>query len=355
MAGAIHPIIPNTPGAAALLLGGVNTVWGKLGSGNPEFWQWAADLVYRDSTATDVAKVPLHKKEGRYLLVANTAMDYTVRGRMEPRGIGGDTIEILVGPVNAPRIDAKEQGIEIEPGEDPTGQIRQVITDRYSSWAAHLPLIQWCRLLTNGTPDPKVPAPVCYDQQPLISETHLIHPGKAAAGNTYSNLVKLAAAINEAGWTKVLTQLRRFPDFDGVTLPNAVSMKKPLVLCPSETVANRWIKFLGGPNVPRELMVQGNNAGISSVSVGRADVAVCDFLATVAGPNLNFDPEKRSYVFSRAGRRVTIFWEKVPPRTMTTGQSGHTAYLYQAEILYAYAYAMMHPAEYRGVCAVDEP
>lgn len=354
--GNVHPNVPaNSPGAA-LVTAGVNMAWARTGSGSPDFWGTFGDVVYRDSAAKMAPLSPLQYKDGYYLMVVNTAMDYAVKARLESRDLSDDTSTVMVGPVNAPRVDAKPQPLELEPGEDPTGLIRQTIEDRYQSWGAHMPLFQLARLLTNGTPIEGMPAPVCYDGQPLISAAHKIDPNKSGASNEYSNLVTLGAAVNEAGWLDILTRLRRFPDCDGKTLPNATATKKPLIVCPSEAVAARWVHFLGGPNVPKDLLMQGSSAGIHSVSVGRADVVVCDFLATLANSGLSFNPEKRSYIIARGGvRKPVIYREKVTPRVQTTGAGGYAAYKHQAEILYAYAYTTSHPAEYRSIVAADEP
>jgi len=356
------PTFPNATGN--LTTSGLNSAWGVRGSGSTRFWGMLNSLVYRDSGASAVGTpVGIQRKENFYYLISNTSMTYLPKARFEAWTVGDETGFIRVGPVVADRVDSVAQPLELDPGEDPSGQLRGSILEGLAKWGNFLPLIWFCRLLTNGRALPKYPISTCYDGQPLVSANHVVNPAHAQLRLVpISNLVQLAGPVDEAQWIDAKARLDEFPDLDGVTLPNAEADQKPLILCPSYRVAKRWIHFLGGPQLPKELLMQAANAAISSVVVGDAEVMWCPYLqtqkegpATRTDANFQFDPAKRSYIFSRSGRKPVIFWEKAPPRVIRTRPDSEQAVSQDAEIMVARARLAMAAAEYRGLLAVDEP
>ena len=354
------PVLPST--AQAIENTGVNKVWGQQGAGTPKFWERFSRYIYRNSRATKTPPCALQAKDGMYLLMANTGMDIIFKGRFENASVSEETGAIFAGPITARRAESKRQPIELREGEDPTGLVRQAIMGGLGKWGDHLPLRMFARLLTNGRtdgPGAVKPGPVqnCYDGQPLFSLTHKINPlakvGPAAGQK--ANLIKLKGAVDEAAVTSIFTTLRRWPDLDGVSLPNADGEVRPLILCPSDESAIRWAHVLGGPQLSKELLQQALNAAVSSVVVGRAEIMVWPWLVTEAETGLSFDPEKRSIVLSGTGRAPAIYAEENPPVIRNTGPQGQPAHDKAADELYVRAYVEMGVAEYRSVLAIDEP
>lgn len=361
--------VPTSPTPQGnLTAAGLNLAWGVRGSGSPEVWSSLDEMMYRVSGATGVQKASgLQYKEGYFYLVANSGVGAILpKARFEEWTVAEMTNFLRVGPVTADRFDGMAQPLELEPGEDPSGQIRAAIMEGFADWGAMLPMFWFARMLTNGRVDPKYPVATCYDGQTLISDQHQINPGQTGLNQAGGivNLVQLKGAVDEKQWTACLGKLRSFRDIDGRTLANVrPGPKKPLVLCPSYEVATRWIHFLGkGLSNLKDLLMQANGAAISSVVVGDAEVAWNEYLVSEkeaadvrTHAAYQFDPTKRSYILSRRGRKNLIFWEKVPPRVKTTGAAGQDAHERQAEILYTRMYGQMAAAEYRNILAVDEP
>lgn len=350
------PVFPAS--RAGLVISQVNTTWGKVGAGSPEFWGKLGNaLIYRDTTATSAPPCVLQYKEGFYQFVAVAGMEFSVKGRFERWSISEDQGVIMVGPVLAERIDGPTVPMELAADEDPTGMIRQIIQEHMRSWVEFLPLKHFTRMLVNGRVDTKHAAATCYDGLALFSATHKVNPlaKKGKAAGVINNLVQLTGAVDEAGWARCKDTLYRFPDETGERLPNSDGMNRPLLLCPSEQVFIRWAHFLGGANLPKELIQQGLAAGIHSVSVGTADLMVWPYLVTEAEAGLGFDPEKRTYMFSRNGRKPFIWREVETPFVKNTGPTGQPAHEQQADVIYSRAKAAMALGEYRSVIAIDEP
>lgn len=352
------PVFPST--AQAIENTGVNKVWGQQGAGTPKFWERFARYIYRDSRGTKTPPCALQNKDGQYLLMSNTGMDIIFKGRFEPASTSEETGAIFAGPITARRAESARQPIELFDDEDPTGIIRQVIMGGLGKWGDHLPLRMFARLLTNGRTDgPGAinPGPVqsCYDQQPLFSKTHKINPlaKVGPAAGIKSNMIALPAGADESAVASIFTTLRRWPDLDGVSLPNADGEVRPLILCPNDSLALQWAHILGGPQLPKELMQQALNASVSSVVVGRAEIMVWPWLATEAETGLAFDPEKRSIVLSGTGRSPAIYREINPPVIRNTGPQGQPAHDKAADELYVRAKVEMGVAEYRSILAVD--
>lgn len=348
---------PVAPAAAQnLLVSQVNAAWGMVGAGFPKFWEKLGRYMYRDSVAKQAAPVPLQYRNGYYYFIAVDGLTYEQKARFEPWNVSENYGALMAGPIQAERFDSPNIPIELRPGEDPTGQIHAAISTSLKQWADYLPLIFFTRMLVNGRVSDKFPTATCYDGLGLFSLVHKINPTakKGPASGTKPNLVQLAGAIDESGWAKVKDTLYRFPDVDGRTLPNLIGDTRPLILVPNEMAFVRWAHFLGGPSIPRELIQQGLNAGISSIYVGNAELMHWPYLATEAESGLSFDPEKRSYVFSGNGRLPLIFREEQTPIIKNTGPQQMPAHEMNADIWYARAYAQMGLGEYRGVVAVDE-
>lgn len=348
------PVAPNS--AQNLLISQTNTTWGLVGSGFPEFWEKFGQVIYRDTVAKMAAPCPIQYKDGWYLMLANDGISYDFKARFEPWNLMEVTGAIMAGPITAQRLDGPNQPIELRPGEDPTGLIRQVIMEKYKQWAEFLPLTLFTKQLVNGRVSTGFPVTTCYDGLPLFSTTHAINPTSKVgpSSGTLNNIVQLPGAIDESAFTAVSDRLLRFPDVDGVTLPNAMTTSRPLILAPSEATAVRWAHVLGGPQIPKELFQQANNAAITSVLVGRAEIMIFPYLVTLAESGLAFNPEKRSYVFSRSGRRPIIFREEQTPKIQNTGAQAQPAYEFNADVIFGRAYCMTGYGEYRSVVAVDE-
>lgn len=344
--------IPISGKSPDLIYSSVNMAWGREGAGSPEIWKALAPMTYRDSIALGAQACSLQSKDGYYLLYAMQGTTaYEIKGRFEHWNIGEGTGVIEVGPMQTYRVEAPATPIELSVEEDPSGALEGLIRENYGIWGDLLPFIAVMRLMINGRSNEKETKQLCYDGEPLFSTAHKINHmaklGKAAG--TRSNLLKLSGAIDESGWAKAKDLLFRFPDLDGERLPN-VGLKRPLVMVPSEQLWLRWAHFLGGPNVVQQLIQQGLNAGISSVYVGNAELMHNPYLVTLAETSgLNFDPEKRSYVFSNSGRKPFILRESETPRLVTQDVPSQNA-----KIIGARARLGTLLGEYRGVIAIDE-
>ena len=351
-----------------LTVAGTNLAWGIRGTGSPEVWSSLDELVYRVTGATGVKQSSgIQYKEGFFYLIANTAVGQIIpKARFEDWTLGDATNFLRVGPVVADRMDSIAQPMELEPGEDPSGQIKATILDGLMEWGNMLPMFWFARMLTNGRVDPRYPVATCYDGATMFSDQHKINPGQKGldtAGGIV-NVIQLKGAVDEKQWTACRSKLNGFKDVDGRTLANVrPGPKRALVLCPSYEVATRWIHFLGkGLSNLKDLLMQANSAAVSSVVVGDAEVAWNEYLvseveaaADRTHPSYQFDPAKRSYIFSRRGRKSFIFWEKKTPVARETGENAQDAYVRQANVLFARMYGMMVPGEYRNALAVDEP
>lgn len=360
---------PSSPSSQGnLTTAGCNLAWGIRGTGSPEVWKSLDELVYRVTGASGVQKATnIQLKENFFWIIANASVgNINPRGQFEDWVLKSTTGFLRVGPVVADRMDSDAQPMELEPGEDPSGQIKSSILQGLTDWGAYLPLFWFSRLLTNGRVDPRYPVATCYDGATLFSDQHKINGTQAGldtAGGIV-NVVQLKSSVDEKQWTSVRSRLENFPAEDGKLLYNTLGVpKKPLVLCPSYEVAMRWAHFLGrGLSNLKDLLMQANSAAISSVVVGDAEVAWLPFLTSVkedasvrTHASYQFDPAKRSYIFSRRGRKNMIFWEKSPPVIKETGPNGEAAHRMQANVIYARMFGMMVPAEYRNAIAVDEP
>lgn len=352
------PTIPVVPGANAnLLSAAINRAWAQYGAGTFEFWSMFNDFIFRDTTATKVSEGAIQALDGYYPIFVNDGLQYSPKPRFAKWDVQENTAAVMVGPITAQRYDSPAQPVEMRPGEDPTGLIRQVIGGALKLWGDFLPMQLFVDMLVNGRWGTK--ALTTYDGQPLFSASHRVNtttkdPKLAAA--TLSNLLALPGAVDESAFTKALDRLRRQPDFNGKILPNAMGVGTVLVLCPSEQVMVRWAHYLGAPGMNlSQVIQQGQNAGITSVIVGRAQLVVVPYLVTMADSTVGFDPEKRSYMFARTPQRKPfILREEQPPQVKQTSGDDMPAHEQNAILYYARSYVGVGLGEYRNILAIDE-
>lgn len=352
------PTIPVVPAANAnILSAAINRAWAQYGAGSFEFWSIFGDFIFRDTTATKVSDGAIQATDGYYPIFVNDGLQYTPKGRYEKWDVQENTAAVMVGPITAQRYDSPAQPVEMRPGEDPTGLIRQVIQGALKLWGDFLPMQLFVDMLVNGRWGTR--ALTTYDGQALFSASHRVNittKVPALAARTLSNLLQLPGAVDESAFAKALTTLQRQPDFNGKILPNAMGVGTVLILCPSEQVMVRWAHVLGAPGmVINQLIQQGQNAGISSVLVGRAQLVVVPYLVTMADSTVGFDPEKRSYMFARTPQRKPfIFREEETPRVRQTTGTDMPAHEQNAILYYARSYVGVGLGEYRNILAIDE-
>ncbi len=351
------PTIPVIGGNANILSAALNRAWAQYGAGTFEFWSLFNDWIYRDTTATAVGTGAIQATDGYYPIFVNDGLQYSPKGRFEKWDVQENTAAIMVGPITAQRYDSPAQPVEMRPGEDPTGLIRQVINGALRLWGEFLPMQLMIDMLVNSRWGTR--SLTTYDGKALFATDHRVNTTTkvpALAAQTLSNLLQLPGSVDESAFTKAIDRLRRQPDFNGKILPNAMGTGTVLILCPSEQVMVRWAHVLGAPGmVMNQLIQQGQNAGISSVLVGRAQLVVLPYLVTMADSTVGFDPEKRSYMFARTpGRKPFIVREEQAPRVMQTTGTDKWAHEQNAILYYARAYVGVGLGEYRGLLAIDE-
>jgi hypothetical protein len=352
------PTIPVVPGANAnILSAAINRAWAQFGIGTFEFWSIFNDFIFRDTTATAVAPGGIQALDGFYPIFVNDGLQYSPKGRFEKWDVQENTAVAMVGPIRAERYDSPAQPVEMREGEDPTGMIRQIIQGSLKLWGDFLPMQLFIDMLVNGRWGTRTLT--TYDGLSLFNALHRVNTttkDPRLAALTLSNILQLPGAVDESAFTKALTKLQRQPDFNGKILPNAMGLGTVLILCPSEQVMVRWAHVLGAPGmVINQLIQQGQNAGISSVIVGRAQLVVVPYLVTMADSTVGFDPEKRSYMFARTpGRKPFIVREEQPPRVRQTTGTDKWAHEQNAILYYARAYVGVGLGEYRGILAIDE-
>lgn len=336
-----------------VLITSVNHLWGATGAGDPGFWNLWSPMVFRDSAATSVGG--LQSYNGAYDLLACDGMRFTYKGDTETRDAEQIAAAILMGPYRCERIDGPTVMIPLRKGYDPTGRIEQSIRQTFVTWANMLPLVQITGLLVNGRLSAKHPAQVCYDGLPLFNSAHKINPTSKVlpASGTYSNIITLPAAADEKAWVLIKDKLLQVPDLDGVFLPNATPGLMPLIMVATTAQRVRWAHVLGGTNLPRELLMQANNAAVHSVVVGDAEIAVNPYLLTMADDKDAI--QKRSFVFSRNGRAPFIWREEETPIVKDTGAAGPQAHTNNARMIYIQAHTTAGLGEWRSVFEVIEP
>jgi len=356
-----------------LLLGEVNRQWGAEGAGTIEFWRQWDPMVYRDTVATGPSRGKgLRFPNGFYKLIVCEGMRYERVPDDAIRSLTTIAGKIMLGPARAERVDGPAVPFDVvSPTADPEGDIELAVRQSFNPWADFLPMQGMISLLVNGrvsiakeaNGNYKYPLQTPYTQEPYaanardgyFSKKHLVNPLNGAASKTFPNLIELAAPANEDGWAQAKDVIVQTPDLDGVTLPNAQGMLPPLVMVPTWKQWRRWAHILGGPNVPKELIQQGDRAGIHSVFVGDAELQVNPYLQTLNDPANAVDITKRTFVFPRRGRKVAIYREEVAPLVKDTGEVGAKAHESNQRVLYIQARDTWILGEPRSGFEIREP
>lgn len=349
-----QPQVP-VSGSPNAIISRVNNLWGRVGSGSPNFWRVWNPMVFRDTVATDVQPGGLQSLDSFYDLIVTEGLTYEFKGDTEKRNLSSLAGLIMVGPVRSERVDGPAVPIPLRPGYDPAGRIRQAIRDNFSKWSDFLPLKTITRLVMNGRLSTKHPTQTAVDKVVLFSANHRINHLSATNTAVYPNTITLGAAVDEAAWAATTDLILQCPDLDGQTLPNADNAEglMPLIMVPTKAQQIRWAHILGGPNLPKELFQQGNSAGISSVVVGEAEIMLNPYMLTEAEDKNA--AKKRTIVFTRNGRKPVIYLEEQTPTITDTGPNGAQAHSHNQQVLYIQAFVTAQIAEWRSIFEVVEP
>lgn len=367
-------------GASELLIGEVNRAWGLVGSGSIPFWEKWGAFVYRDTVAgagfspsqelMAADNMPgsvlgrLRYPNGYYKLIGCEGLVWSYKGDTEDRDFEQIAGKILLGPARAERIDGPSVPFDaVSPTADPEGDIELAVRGTFSKWSDLTPLMVLTNLLVNGRVSMQKDAAGNFRhdlQAPytkaagLFALNHRVNP-QSASTKVFPNLIKLTKSIDENGWAALKDTINQTPDLDGVSLPNAFSAMRPLIMVATEAQWIRWAHVLGGPNIPQALLqlAATGAAGITSVLVGAAELMINPYLQALADSSVPIG--KQSFVFTRGGRMPLIYREELPPFVRDTGVNGAESHKRNVRALYIQARNTALLGEPRSVYRLDEP
>ena len=338
MSGTNQPTIPaNLQGVGSdILITQFNTAWGEQGSGALQFWEIYTPgvIVFRDSTATSVNGGQLQALNNFYEVLALAGLQFIPRGDTEARSRDEASVGALGVTIRPTRVDSKAKPISLRKGYDPTGRIQRTILTGEMTWAMHLPQYVILNAMVNGTDLYGNTLPVSYDGQALFSANHVVNPtDKLLKSKTYSNIIQLPGPVTEADWGDFQDTMRsQAIDFDGVTLYNA-GATYPLIVCASSKQAKRWMRFIGGPKVFDNfhllpVLINGQPVGISSVSLGEAQIVVDPYIRTIANATAKTTMDLTAYVFPRVqgNRTPLIYAEEQTPQVHVSSEASYQGY-----------------------------